>query len=422
MPTPVFVGQTTNFSNAGTEFPTVAVPAGAAIGDRLVAILTYAGTTATITPPTGWTSHYLAPLQSSGSVSIISRTMATGVTQAQWSMTTGQAAYSKSSMAMVAYREVSALSFGTPVNRTTIINTTTAPQVTVDQASSVILGVFGERVSSQTSATAPTGMTERAKVVQGGGGGTSVLIADEVRAAAGVTGTRTATYAVASDNAAGVIIELSPTSSSTAATVNVGATATSNVNTAFSRTATTTGTITSRQWTQQSGPATLTITGATTATMTATPTIAGVYVFRHTVNGTVFDEFTLNAAGTTARTSGVVTNTGNWVPVAATSLNEAEADESDSSWSESPDGAVGAAYTQTLAPLQPGPVTVATRARVTSGTATLRQELYQGTTLKATWNNALTTTFATYSNTTTTAETSAITDFNDLRIRRVWAS
>lgn len=424
MPLPVFVASQTNQSTAGTDTPTVAVPAGAQNGDRLIALLVYANN-ATATSPSGWTEHTNTLLNSVGRVVVCSRVMSTGVTQAQWTLPPGSPSYAKSSMAMVAYRGEAALTYGTPVVRSASATTTVAPSITTAGANSMVLGLFGERVSSQTSATVPTGMTERAKLVQGGGGGTTVMFAEEARATAGATGTRTATYGVASDNGFGVLIELTA-AGTTAPVVNAGADATSNVSATFSRTATWTGTAVSNTWTRQSGPANPTITGASTATMSVTPTVPGTYVYRHTVSdGTTsgFDEFTLYVAGTTVRPDGTVTNPGNWVPVGGSAtVYEAEADESDTTMTETPDAAVGAAYTVTLSPLQPGPVTVTTRGRISSGSAVLRQELLQGSTVIATWDDTLTTSHANYSHTTTTTQTTSITNFNDLRLRRTWLS
>lgn len=423
MPLPVFVGATTQTYNVGVETPTVAVPAGAQNGDRLIALLSYAGTVS-CTSPAGWTEHTNALGNTNGRFVVISRIMSTGVTQAQFALLTGQASYAKATLTMVAYRGDDALNYGTTVLRSSSSSSTVAPSVTTGENNALVVGLFGDRATSQTSATAPTGMTERGKVVQGGGGGTSVLICDEARATAGATGTRTATYGVATDNAFGVLLELSPAATA-GPTISVGADATSTVSTAFSRTMSTTGTVTGRTWTQQSGPASPTISGSTTATMSVTPTVPGTYVFRGTAtDGTTpsFDEFTLWVNSTTSRPDTTLTNPGNWVAVGAATMWEAEADESDATYAETPDAAVGAAKTSRLSPLLPGPVTVATKARVTSGSATLRQELLQGTTVIATWDDALTTSFATYTHTTVTAETSSITNFNDLYLRRTWLS
>lgn len=418
-----FVNSSTNFSSAGTGTPSVAVPSGAAAGDLLVAVLSYAGSIAA-TSPAGWTEHLNQLMGADGRVVVISRTMQAGVTQAQWTLDTG-ASYAKNAAAMAVFRgHTGTPVIGTAGTRASSSVDVIAPSVTTDEDAAWILGVFGDRASSQTTLTAPTGMTERAKVLTGGGGGASALIASEARATAGATGTRTATWGVASSNALGVLVEVNP-AGSTPPVVDAGADATITAGTAFSRTATATdadGTIASRLWTQISGP-TVTLSGSTTATVSFTPAEAGVIVLRHTATDnsgtTAFDDVAVYVTDTTSRPSGTVSNPGNFVPVGGSeTLHAALADESDSTYIESPEDTTGAAWTGTITPLASGAVTVTVRAKSSTTPAYgMTTELLQGNTVIATWADTTTTSWADYAHTTTNAEAAAISDYSDLRVR-----
>lgn len=409
---------TTNFSTAGTQTPTIAVPTGAATGDQLWAFLSYSGDFVPAAP-SGWTEVAADAYSASGRYSLITRAMASGVTQAQWTLPTSSGGtYAKMEVAMLVVKGGAAYTAGAVYNRPSSGSTSVLPAVTVPSGG-LLLAFAGEKTSTQTTVTAPSGMTEQAKYIGSTSGGGSVLIATS-SPSAGTSGAQTVTYGVASANAAGVLVAVAPASGSVPS-VTAGANQTVAVNTAVSLTSTISG-ATSQAWTQTGGPTPgPTIGSATSANATVTPTVAGIYTFRVTAtnaSGTAFDEVTVTVTTMSAKPIGVVVNPGGYVPVNAGALEDATSDGSDLTWDES--GAANASITYQLPPLGTGVGYALTlRSRFsTTPTVNVRVEILQGTTVIATRDFSPGTSLANSVMTLTTGEISAMgTNKNALSVR-----
>lgn len=414
--TVTIVGATTNYSSAGSSTPTSQVPAGAVAGDTLFALLSSNGSdnTVTITPPDGWTEIEAGPLQTAGRWSLVTRTMAAGVTQAQWNLPASS--LPKSECAMIAVRGASGYTLGTPYVRSASSLTTPLPGVTVPSGG-LGLAFAVERTSTQTSVTAPTGMTEQAKYVQSAGGGGSVLIAST--ATAGATGTETVTYGVASTNAAGVMLFLTAAVGSLPQ-MSAGPDVTKALGSVVNLTGSAVGADTVA-WTQSDGPDYPTISSPTSTTASVTPTVAGVYTFRLTgtnTNGSSYDEMQVTVTTTTAKPNGVVVNPGGFtIAGGADSLEDAASDGLDTTWDES--GAANASITYQLPPMAPSPGLTLTWRGLFSTTpvVSVRLEVLSGSTVVSTHDISPTTSIATSSLTLTSGEVAAITDWNALALR-----
>lgn len=410
------VGSTTTFSSAGTQTPTVSVPTGVTTGDYLFAWLSYSGDSIPA-PPSGWTELVGVAGSTTARFSLIVRTMASGVTQAQWTIpVSGTGTYAKMEAAMIAVRGVASYTLGTVYNRAASGSTSALPGVTV-ATGGMALAFAGDRTSSQTSVTAPTGMTEQAKYVQNSGGGGSVLIAST--STAGATGTETVTYGVASSNAVGALVNLAATSG-TVPVVSAGAAQSVGTGTTVTLSGTATG-ATSVAWTQTNGPTPApTITSATSNTATVTPTLPGVYTFRFTgtnASGTAFDDTNVTVSTMSSKPNGVVVNPGNFAPVNAGALEDAVSDASDLTWDES--GDANASVTYTLPPIGIGTSYVLTfRGRFsTTPVVPVRVELLMGSTVIKSTDLTVGTTLASQTMTLTSGEVAAITDRTVLRVR-----
>jgi hypothetical protein len=406
-----------------SQNPAVPVPTDAANGDTVYAFLSYGGADPIATQPSGWTVVSTGTYSSTGSFSLVKRTMAAGVTQAQWTITTNATGYGKSSMVSIAVKAPGTETVGTLLNRSTNITTSVLPGVTV-ATGGVLLAFAGDRVSGQTTVSLPTGMTEEAKQINNLTGGTTAVIGSQFPAA-GASGTRTITYGVASTNAAGLLLTVAPAGTGTTVPVVTITPATAAQNTGVARTLS--GTVsgaTSQVWSLESSPplAAQTITNSTSATTASyTPTIAGTYVFRLTATntaGTSSDTFTLTVSGSTSKPVSVVSNAGNFLPVGAASIEEALSDALDSSTAEGGQ-TTGPAFTVQYGSLTPTTaVTWHVRADVSAApNATCVFNLLQGTAVVATRTQAVTTTTTTYSYVLTTAEVGAITNWSDLRLQ-----
>lgn len=403
--------------------PTVLVPSDATTGDTLVALLITNGQGA-ITPPTGWTemANGLMLTGAGGAFSFIRRLMGSGVTQAQWSLALEPPGFTvpaaKFDAAMTTIKGASTVTVGTAFTRPASSTTTDVPGVTVPTGGLLVV-VGGDKVSSQTLVTPPTGMTAQVNHIGGGGGGVSVLIATQ--ATSGASGTKTITYALASSTAYGQALALTP-SATTPPVVNAGADATIALGATKTLAGTSTGT--TNAWTATSFPYSTapTITNATSATnATVTPTKPGVYIFRLTgtnTDGTATDDMTLTVTGTTVTPVSTL-NAGAFVNVgAAATTEEALGDALDTTYAEGPTTA-GSSGTVLLAPLQAGAAyTARIRLRTSvAPVATITFDILQGNTVIMTRSQATTTTFTTYSFTFSAGEVSALTNGGDLRAR-----
>jgi hypothetical protein len=146
-----------------------------------------------------------------------------------------------------------------------------------------------------------------------------------------------------------------------------------------------------------------------------------------------FDSLKIDSSSTTflgphvtsvasVRPGAVVSNPGVWTNIGgAASLNAALADESNTTYIASPANPSAAAITFSMdGTLNTGPVTVKIKADIdASVAATVDVSLMQGTTVIATRTYSVTTSIQDFQFTTTTAETSAITNRSDLRIRLI---
>jgi hypothetical protein len=125
------------------------------------------------------------------------------------------------------------------------------------------------------------------------------------------------------------------------------------------------------------------------------------------------------AAASTVRPTTDISNAGGWSIVGGSgSMALALADESDSTYVQSPDNPTGGTETVKFALLNPGLVTVKVRhsATASSPVITRTYELMQGATIISTRSVTLPTTITDYSWTTTSAEAANITDRSDLRL------
>lgn len=161
--------------------PTVAVPAGYALGDLLVIITTG---TATPTTPSGWTS--LAAQGATGFVTILYKFAAASESSVAITL-----AGTTSKAVMVAYRGVSAtdtISAFTTATGTTLATAT----LTTTYANGYVISVYGSNGGAATNWTAPASTTARV-TSSSTAALTGLLVVDEAKAAAGVSTARTAT-------------------------------------------------------------------------------------------------------------------------------------------------------------------------------------------------------------------------------------
>lgn len=156
--------------------------------------------TVALTLPSGWTFLDTTPYaMSSSRLWVAWRRMGAGAASPTVSIASPGC---KVTQAMALYRGVSTTSppvAGTRGTRAASGATTVSPGITTTEANEVVAHIFMEKsTSSTTISLAPVGATQRLAAFGSGGGEVSVACYDEVIATAGATGTRTATYDVAS--------------------------------------------------------------------------------------------------------------------------------------------------------------------------------------------------------------------------------
>lgn len=415
---------TTASGSTSVANPTVNVPSDAVVGDQLLAILTTSGIGA-ITAPAGWNQQSTGVMLaggSTGSYSVVTRTMASGVTQAQWSLANEASGFpaTKYDAGMTTIKSATTTIVpGTVATRPSGGFTTDVPGVTVP-AGGLLVVTGGDKVSSQTLVTPPSGMTAQVNHINGGGGGVSVLIATQA-GVSGASGTKTITYAVQSGTAFGQAFAYAA-ATGTPPVVSAGADVTTPLGGAKTLAGSSTGT--TNLWTAVSFPGSTapTITNATSATnATVTPTKPGIYTFRLTgtnADGSVPDEMVMTVTGTTVYPTAVI-NSGGFTSVGgAPSPEEALGDGSDTTYLEGPTTA-GSTFTVLLGPIQAGSgYTAKVRFRTSvAPTATVTYDILQGGTVILTRSQPSTTGQTTFTFAFTAAEVSALTNGSDLRAR-----
>jgi hypothetical protein len=191
------------------------VPAGVVAGDLLIAQVAYnAPNTGSITPvDAGWNLIDLLKHPTLDIMQGLYWREATGSEPAQYSFTLTSGAANTAAGAIAAYSGVDTTSpidaaLGQTNGNSTSID---APSITTTQVGTTLIGFFAVR--DDGSMTSPGGMTERWDITSGTAGTaadeTNIGAADELLAAAGATGGRTAT-AEASDGSIGHLVALAP--------------------------------------------------------------------------------------------------------------------------------------------------------------------------------------------------------------------
>jgi hypothetical protein len=425
-------GQSATYSNTtGTEgTPTVPIPTGGATGDVVLTWFTYGGTEGITAQPSGWTVHATGNMNNSGAFALVSRPWQSGMAAPTWTLGPAAAAWGKIDGVSVIVKGGGTITLGTVLNRVASSAASVLPAVTA-VTDGLLVAFGGDRVSNQTTVTAPTGMTEWAKNITGGGGGVSAIAAWQSGVTAGSSGTRTINYGVGSSNGAGILVMVAPAATGSAPTLNAGADARIPKSSTLYKFGGSQSGATSVTYTQIAGPP-VTISAPTDAVNAGfTPSVSGVYTFRlsgsNASGAGTPDDVTITVTDTAAGVSQVTVNPGNFVPVPTTSTLEAVlSDGSGSTYAESTD--VGASMTTKLSPLTSGPgYTFTISAKYsTTPVAPLLIELLQGSTVIATRTWATTATggqpalgvgTATYTLTTTSGETAAVSDPADLSIR-----
>jgi hypothetical protein len=165
------------------------------------------------------------------------------------------------------------------------------------------------------------------------------------------------------------------------------------------------------------------LTGGSTASATFTPTVAGVYVARITVtdNGgaTAFATQRVLVPSTSLRPTSTTSNPGGFSVVGAGTGAAALADELDSTYIVSGSAPANASITFALdGVLESGIPTVKVRADIDTAVAgTVKVELLEGTTVRATQTFSVTTSIQEFSLVLTSTESSSITDRSNLFVR-----
>ena len=285
-------------------------PAGATVGDVLVAFVSRSQTSASATAVTasGWTSAAFYP-GATGPDRMLAAVLWRAVTVSEPGShtftTVGATATDQFSIHCYA---LSGADTTNPIMAGPALTTAaggagsncTAPSLTLPSAGMLLCwyGLPHWAPGTGSSFTPPAGMTER--IDNDPGSWLQCASYTESRAA-GATGTRTAVYsATPAGPPRGVSVAIREGSSApTAPTVDAGADVTTVTGGTFARTATELAngaTISSRAWTIVSGPAGAGTTIGTAAALSWSPTVVGTYVLRYTATnsaGTGTDDVTV---------------------------------------------------------------------------------------------------------------------------------
>jgi PKD repeat protein len=195
-PTLSFVGAASTAGNRTAH--TVKIPAGVQAGDTLLAFMTTATLTGTLTTPTNWTV-----LQSKDGTATRGRawTRKATASDANANLTVTSSALIKSTLSVTAYRStggVSAVTASAATSGTTSTTTHNAPAVAVAQPGSWLVNSWSEKSSTASTWTKPATSTSRTTAAATGSGKVSTLLADSNAAVpVGTAAARTATTSVA---------------------------------------------------------------------------------------------------------------------------------------------------------------------------------------------------------------------------------
>lgn len=184
----------TNATSAGTTSISVNKPAGTVDGDVLVTGILY-GSTATLTPPSGWGSAlYASGAFGAGRIlAVYSKVASSEPASWAWGLSTSVGvAVEVCCLSGSASATPDASNGQTNASSTSV----TAPSISPSNSGDDLVGFFG--VDAGTTFTPPGTMTERQDA---NGGGRTLELATEVLAASGATGTRVATAGTAGANA-----------------------------------------------------------------------------------------------------------------------------------------------------------------------------------------------------------------------------
>jgi len=214
-----------------------------------------------------------------------------------------------------------------------------------------------------------------------------------------------------------------------APTVNAGADKTTTVGTAVQIAGTASGTVT-YAWTLLSalGGAAATLTGATTSTLTVTPTAGGVLTYRLTATDTTSgasgtDDVIVYVQTATIRAIAVTANLGGYTVTGAADIITALSDSSASTYAVSPDSPSSPAEIRLrLAPLLPGTGWSLTldNQLSTAGSGTATVTLYEGSTVRKVWTPSPSSVVASAVLTLTDVELAAIGSTNTLDLALAW--
>lgn len=289
-------------TNTGTSTSiSVNKPAGVVQNDVMIAVIAKEGNTANATAPAGWT--LIAGTNLGGGTNrngTVFYKVAGAAEGASYSFTLGSGT-NHVAATIVAYSGVD-VSGPTPfdVAPASSLNlggsgATTATALsltTVTNSAGIVMCTMAAGSNPSWSAwttTSPGALTEVADIAEGNGSdGASAGVAWAIKSSAGATGNGTATLSPGERNGA-ILIALKSTA---AFTVNAGADQLVS-GTSVSLSGSTTAGSPTYLWTKSSGPAGGSITAPANSSTTVTGLSAGTYVFRLTVNGSVFDEVTV---------------------------------------------------------------------------------------------------------------------------------
>lgn len=329
------------------------------------------------------------------------------------------------------YSDVTAAQLGTDSTSTLAVNTwyrlemsATNPTTTTGTVS--VRGYLGD------STTPVSGLSMDVSAVNIGSSAIGTLRAGRV----GAVGDAWVNYIDELAFSTGTTTLLGPAVSNVAPVAAISANVTGLPNAAISMTGTDSdadGVVASRAWSFSSVPTGVsapTLTNATTATVTFTPTTPGRYVLAYQVTddqGAVSNVALGKAFITTSTVSviEVTANTGAWT-LGGGAANEAGAlsDASDTTYVQAPASPSSPATIRLrLAPLTGSPSSFALSVRgllTAAGSGTATVALYEGSTLRKSWTVTPTTSVAAAALSLTTGEIATVTSWNELDVELSW--
>jgi hypothetical protein len=287
-----------------------------------------------------------------------------------------------------------------------------------------------------------TGTTDGTIVWDVSAGGTSVFSGNPTNVNAGTTQLTEARCGKVTSGAAmpdfwmddftvddGRTTLIGPAAASAAPTVSAGTNKTTTVGTAVQLTGTASGTVT-YSWTLLSalGGAAATLTNANTATATVTPTAAGVLNYRLSATDTSSGgvgtaDVTVYVVASPAAPIADTANIGAWTQTGGATAAATLADNSVSTYTQSPDNPSAPATERVrLAPLPTGTgFTLKVDHQLTAaGTGTATVTLYEGNIVRKVWTISPSTVLTTSTLTLTDSELSTIGSLNALDVEFAW--